>query len=301
MPIALANSTPAESAQQSERTSVRPSARTRSTPDSNSRRPMLCRRASGSTVTWTKPTWVLSQCGRPTFSTPATRPVLSRATAASGGSPSHTWCKLVVNEKTVGPTSSCLSTNRAASSSATAPATSRSSRRSASSQVSCTAQATAIDAARATRLPLARIGRQIEMLTGKVAIHATVPTKMTRPKPSSTRRRRGVPSFVLIPARRGRRRKARPRARSSWRAGCWSSPAPTRPAPPPTAGGDWSSCWRTTGCPACGASLRCKAIAPAWLNEIVRGYALPVGVATDAHRGGRQRLGSSPELSGEGQ
>jgi hypothetical protein len=35
--------------------------------------------------------------------------------------------------------------------------------------------------------------------------------------------------------------------------------------------GDWLSCWRTTGCPACGASLRCKAIAPAWLNEIVRG------------------------------
>jgi hypothetical protein len=43
---------------------------------------------------------------------------------------------------------------------------------------------------------------QIEMLTGNVASQATVPTKMTTPKPSRSIRRRGDGSFKLIPAKK---------------------------------------------------------------------------------------------------
>lgn len=42
---------------------------------------------------------------------------------------------------------------------------------------------------------------QIEKLIGNVAIHATVVTKTTTPKPSSTPWSRALPSFVLMPAK----------------------------------------------------------------------------------------------------
>jgi hypothetical protein len=43
---------------------------------------------------------------------------------------------------------------------------------------------------------------QIERLTGNVASQITAPRKTAKPSPSNTRRSSGVPSFVLMPAKK---------------------------------------------------------------------------------------------------
>src|SRR5664279_5906195 len=123
-PTDLANGTPAVPSQQFTTTNVRPAPRMRSIPAATSCAPIPLRRQSGSTVTNTSPRWVLSRVGIDTPNTATTVPSECRATAVAAGSPSQP-CRRPLTKSLAVELSWCgQSTIRAASTTATAPATS---------------------------------------------------------------------------------------------------------------------------------------------------------------------------------